>query len=129
MEESDSSTSKTTEESVSGPEVDGIILGEVSLCKSIENNLPVDPSTTFQESDGKIWLYTRFFLEEGRKEKIKHIWYFEGEMVGERELGISGPSFRTNSYKSIHEGMTGKGKVEITTQNGELIKTLKYTVK
>lgn len=52
---------------------------------------------------------------------VRHIWYFEGEVLAEIELAISAPRYRTYSTKNIMPNQLGQWRVEVVTTANELL--------
>ncbi len=105
-----------------------ITLSESGICSGIAGHRPVGEATQFRSDAGKIWVYTRFIMEKEEASKIKHVYYFDGKKVSEVILDVHGPSFRTNSYKTINDKFVGDWKVEVVAEDGGVFETLEFTV-
>lgn len=117
-----------------GLEIEGTkTIGEVTLssssvCENIEAHAPVGEGATFSTEVGKVWVYTKFSMDKSVNSSIKHVYFYKGKLVSSISLDVKGPSFRTNSYKTITDKMAGEWKVEIQSENGEVFETLNFTI-
>ena len=108
--------------------IGAVTLAEAEICAGIEDHAPVDVSNSFSKDTEKIWVYTKFTMDKEVSSKIQHVYYLNGQKISTVELDVKGPSFRTNSYKTITEKMAGDWKVEILAEDGSLFETLTFTI-
>lgn len=98
---------------------------EATACETIFNNDPLNPFTANSYEEGeRIYFYSAIFAPRGLKERIVHIWYYNGnkfqtvnlkEITGGREKG-----YRTWSFHTVRE-KPGKYAVEVWTAGGQLL--------
>ncbi len=115
------------------PDTIASVNSEISILKSaacteIENYEPVDPDTYFDMYEGKVWVYTKVEMPKGQKGKIQHVYYLGDKKIQTIELDVKGPTFRTRSYKTMTENLCGDWKVEILSENGQLLDTVEFSV-
>lgn len=97
-------------------------------CTGVEAYEPVGASSEFDREVGKVWIYTKVKMPKGENSTINHTYFRNGKQIQTVNLKVKGPTFRTRSYKTIHKGMHGDWKVEITTAGGKLIDTVNFSV-
>ena len=105
-----------------------VTLAEVSACESIQAHAPVAAGNSFTTEVGKVWVYSKFELPLGEQATVTHVYYFKGKKISEVPLVVKGPSFRTNSYKTITPAMVGPWKVEIVAENGTVFEALEFEI-
>ena len=115
------------EEAMAAP-LTPLVVEEAVICKGIENRAPVEPGETFEDSVGRLYCFTRI-TGAYRETLIHHIWYPPDRNLHEQALPVKSPSWRTWSYKTIPTGWTGVWRVEVTTEDGVVLKTIVFEVK
>jgi hypothetical protein len=111
----------------------GISLLKATTCTAIEGHLPAG---AFSESDsyrvsqeiGRVYLHTQIKMPEGQSGTLQHVWKRDGKVVSTVDLTVKGPTFRTWSYKTITQKMTGNWTVDVQTAAGEVLETVKFEV-
>lgn len=99
---------------------------KAEACYAIEGHEPLDPSSYFGLESDKVWIYSKVKMEKGAKGKIHHVYIHEGKEVQTVTLKVKGPTFRTNSYKTINANMEGDWKVEIRDDAGNVLDTVEF---
>ncbi len=93
------------------------------LSTGLEEKEPIDeiPNVLRMDSDGLIRIY--LFTEiQGMKGQLHfHDWYLEDERVARVEIRPSVDSMRASSAKYIDRHMLGDWRVEVVTEEGELL--------
>lgn len=93
------------------------------LSTGLEEKEPIDeiPNVLMMESDGLIRIY--LFTEiQGMEDRLHfHDWYLEDERVARVEIRPSGDPMRASSAKYIDQHMLGDWRVEVVTEEGELL--------
>lgn len=97
-----------------------------AVATSVENLIPIGVSDKFSSSVGRLYCYSKIIGGEGRN--IKHIWYINEKKFGETTLPIKAGSYRTYSYVNILPGTKGSGRVDITTGDGKIIKSVEFLI-
>jgi hypothetical protein len=104
-------------------------VSKASVCRSIENRMPAGVDQTFYPSDGKIYVWSQIESRRGSS-TIHHIYYLEGQKIGEVSLDVRSSRWRTWSSKTISSNrFRGKWHVDITTSNGDLLRRLFFEVR
>lgn len=97
-----------------------------AVATSVENLIPVGVSEKFSSSVGKLYCYSKIIGGEGQN--IKHLWYINGKKLGEATLSIKAGSYRTYSLVNILPGTKGIGRIDITTGDGKLLKSVEFLI-
>lgn len=92
--------------------------------KSLE---PAGVAQSFPSDVGRVYCFTRIAGAEAPT-VIKHVWYRENVRMAEITLEVGSRDFRTYSYKTILPEWTGRWRVDVTSEGGETIETLYFTV-
>ncbi len=118
-------------EAVESPDTVAEVKESISIikavaCEDIEGYDPVGEGTVFDVYGQKVWIYSQVKMPKGETGKIKHIYYLNDKEIQTVELDVKGPTFRTRSYKTIHENLCGDWKVEIRSEMGTLLDTVEF---
>jgi hypothetical protein len=103
----------------------GGIQVEAALARAIEDRMPVDTASTFPADVGRVWLWTSVTGAEGQT--ISHVWS-HGDNEWTVNLQIGADRWRTWSNKTIPPEWTGDWKVEVRDGEGNVLKTVTFTV-
>ncbi|MGD8702104.1 MAG: DUF2914 domain-containing protein [Desulfosarcina sp.] len=120
--EKDSSTKQTIADA-------SLKVSKATVCRSIENRMPVGVDQSFTPSDEKIYVWSMIDSRQGSS-TIHHVYYFEGKKISDVSLDVRSTRWRTWSSKTIaNDRYRGKWRVDITTSNGDLLKRLFFEVR
>lgn len=97
-----------------------------AIATSVENLIPIGVSDKFPSSVGRLYCYSKIIGGEGQE--IRHVWYLNDKKFNETVLPIKARSYRTYSYATIYPGMKGKGRVDITTGDGKIIRSVEFLI-
>lgn len=97
-----------------------------AVATSVEKLIPIGVSDKFSSSVGRLYCYSKIIGGEGQD--IKHLWYINEKKFGETTLPIKAGSYRTYSYVNILPGTKGKGRVDITTDEGKVLKSIDFYI-
>ena len=107
---------------------DHIIRAQLST--GLEDKEPIDeiPNVLTMDSDGliRIYLFTEIQGMEGQLHF--HDWYLEDERVARVEIRPSVDPMRASSAKYIDQHMVGDWRVEVVTEEGELLAKGEFSV-
>lgn len=107
---------------------EGISLLKAITCTAVEAHLPTGASSEFTKEVGRVYLHTQIKMPEGESGAIQHVWKRNGKVVSTVDLSVKGPTFRTWSYKTVTEKMTGNWTVDVQTAAGEVLETVPFDV-
>lgn len=100
---------------------------EMAVTTKIVRGNPIDSVHRISSSSVKeLYCFTRLVGEEGLETSIKHVWYRDGQKVGESELPVKGERWRTFSRKAVEKGGSGDWRVDALDGEGKLLKSVKF---
>jgi len=105
-----------------------LTIEEAVIAPGVENLTPVKPSLSFDSSVGKLYCFTRIKSDQPPT-VIKHLWFQGDKMVMEVTLPVKSTSWRTYSTKTILPSAAGDWKVDVTSEDGTVLKTLNFTIR
>ncbi len=100
---------------------------EASVATGIEDQAPVGQSNSFPADVERLWCYSKIIGSDGNA-SIMHRWYFGDRLMAAIPLKVKSSPFRTHSSKNILQGWRGSWRVDITTADGDVLKTVNFTV-
>ena len=103
-----------------------IEVAESTMCLDVQDRQPVGPGESFPADVGKVWCWSK--TKDGQDTTIRHIYYYNGEQKAVVNLAIRSPLFRTYSSKLILSSWTGPWRVDIVDTDGNVMKSLNFTV-
>jgi hypothetical protein len=102
-------------------------IAEMAVTTKIFKGNPVDSVKRMSSSSVKaLYCFTRIDSSIDGETSIKHVWYYDGEKVGEYTLPVKGKSWRTYSKKFIAKGEAGSWRVEVLNSNGDILKSVAF---
>ncbi len=105
-----------------------IVIEEAVIATGIDNLTPVAPGVSFDANIGRLYCFTRI-KTNFQPAVIKHLWFHGDKMVMEVTLPIKSSNWRTYSMKTILPSAGGDWKVDVTSEDGTLLKTLNFTIR
>ncbi|MGO2563657.1 MAG: DUF2914 domain-containing protein, partial [Pseudoalteromonas nigrifaciens] len=61
-------------------------------------------------------------------QQVKHVWFFEDDIVAEIELDITSSRYRTYSTKNIMDSQIGQWRVDVIDEQGQLIAQKEFRI-
>ncbi|HTN42517.1 MAG TPA: DUF2914 domain-containing protein [Nitrospiria bacterium] len=105
-----------------------LTIEEAVIAPGVENLTPVKPALSFDSTVGKLYCFTR--IKSDRPPAfIKHLWFQGDKMVMEVTLPVKSTSWRTYSTKTILPSASGDWKVDVTSEDGTVLKTLNFRIR
>jgi cytoskeletal protein RodZ len=102
---------------------------KATVCRAVENLMPVGVDRFFPISAGKIYVWTQIEAKQ-IPSKIHHVYYFGGEKISDVSLDVRSTRWRTWSFKTIaNRRYRGEWRVDITTSDGSILRQLYFEVK
>jgi len=101
---------------------------ETILCTGVEDRMPVGEADGFPADVEKVYLWTRVTGVSDGEIVLHHVWLRGGEEMADVELAIKGSPWRTWSYKTIPPEWAGDWEVKVVAPNGNVIKSIPFTV-
>lgn len=97
------------------------------ICRDVQDREPVDVGTAFEATVGRLFCYTKIVGAQMAIE-ITHVWYHGETEMARVNLPVESASWRTWSHKNIMAEWTGDWHVDVIGPNGEVLKTLEFTI-
>jgi hypothetical protein len=102
-------------------------VSEIAITTRIIHGGPVDSVRRISSASAKtLYCYTRVLSPDDQEREITHVWYYEGEVVGEYALPVKGAHWRTYSKKVVSKGMRGDWRVDAVDGEGNVLGTVKF---
>jgi len=105
-----------------------LTVSEAAIATSVESLTPQGASDSFESNVGKLYAFTKITGAEGET-SVKHLWFQGDHLVAEVELPVKAASWRTYSSKTITPDMVGPWKVDVTAQDGTVLKSIPFIIK
>jgi hypothetical protein len=94
---------------------------EMTVTTRIFKGEPIDSVMRVSSGAFKgLYCFTRVESPGNENTSIKHVWYLNGEVAGDH--------WRTYSKKFIEEGSSGAWRVDALDSEGNLLKSVKFTL-
>jgi hypothetical protein len=104
-------------------------VSEMTVTTRIVRRNPVDSVRRISAASAKtLYCFTRVAAPDDEERSISHIWYRNGEAMGEYELPVRGSRWRTYSKMVIEKGMRGAWRVDALDDGGKLLKSVSFTM-
>jgi len=100
----------------------------INIAKDIKNLEPAGTGKTFGNNIGKLYCFTEIKTDE-YPTKVVHVWLYNENIIAEVPLEINSATWRTYSSKKILPKWVGNWKVEIYSNDGELIDSMEFNIK
>ncbi|MBI3995184.1 MAG: DUF2914 domain-containing protein [Nitrospirae bacterium] len=101
---------------------------EAVIATGVESLTPVNPGNVFDASVGRLYCFTRI-KSSLQPAVVKHLWFHGDKMVMEVTLPVKSSNWRTYSMKTILTSADGDWKVDVTSEDGTVLKTLTFTIR
>lgn len=105
----------------------GYTVGDVFVASDIADKEPVGIAEHFFADTPKLYCFSEILGAENPV-VIRHKWYQGETLVSETALDIRSVKWRTWSAKTLGEGATGDWRVDVTSEDGAVLKTTKFHV-
>jgi hypothetical protein len=104
-------------------------VSEMTVTTRILRRNPVDSVRRISAASAKtLYCFTRVAAPDDEERSISHVWYRNGEVMGEYELPVHGSRWRTYSKMVIEKGMRGAWRVDALDDEGNLLKSVLFTM-
>jgi cytoskeletal protein RodZ len=108
---------------------DGIKVVKAVAGGGIQNKNPIDTGNSFQWSKGRVFIWSMINCKNPPA-SIKHKYYFNEQKISEILLDVNSHQWRTWSYKTIsNKRYIGQWRVDITSEEGKVLKTVRFEIK
>ena len=100
---------------------------EMAVTTRIVRGNPIDSVHRISSASVKrLYCFTRLTAGEEADTTITHVWYRNGEKLGESVLPVKGRTWRTYSSRPVERGMAGEWRVDAVDADGKVLKTVSF---
>lgn len=103
------------------------VLLNAVMCEDVQNQVIINAGVVFPIAIGKISCHSAFDLIPA-KIPIYHNWYYRDELSTKIKLLLIPPRWSTVSTIQLREADKGPWRVEITGEDGQVFKTLRFSI-
>jgi len=112
---------------LAAPQTAELVLGESAVCENVQNGIPEQAAVAFSVRLKRIYCYTDF-NSVPEKSFAFHNWYLRGNLKASVKLTVRPPRWSTYSSIQLRDSDKGPWRVEITDEEGNILKTLRFSV-
>ncbi len=115
------------EQGVTPGEAASPTLKKAVMCEGVKDGLPVDQTIVFDVSKGSAYCWSEFdpVAVDG---VIYHQWYRNGELMTPFKLAVHPPRWAVYSTLRLRQADVGPWRLDITNENGDILKTLRFSI-
>jgi hypothetical protein len=115
------------EEAPAGETAGALSVTKGVMALRVENREPIGEGVSFEPGVGQLACYTQI-EGAGGETVVYHVWMQGGELRAKVQLPVRSPRWRTWSTKRILPGWTGDWTVRVEDSDGNVLKTVAFTV-
>jgi hypothetical protein len=112
---------------LAAPQSTGLVLGESTVCEEVRNGIPEQAAVAFSVDLKRVYCYTDF-KRVPEKSFAYHNWYLRDNLKASIKLTVRPPRWSTYSSIQLRDSDKGPWRVEITDEEGIILKTLRFSV-
>ena len=102
---------------------------QASVCAEIKNRMPAGVDTSFPVSIQRVFVWNAIETRQAPTQ-IRHIYYFDGQIISNVILDVRSAYWRTWSAKSLSDDRyRGEWRVDIATAGGKVLRRLYFEVR
>ncbi len=102
-------------------------LAQTTICENVEDRAPIGAAESFSSQVGRLWCFTDVRGATPPTE-IFHRWYVGDDLVSEIPITVRAERWRCWSRKTIRPGWSGACRVEVLTEEGDLLGTAEFVL-
>lgn len=104
-----------------------IKINQIDLATSIEDRTPVGTDTSFTADIGNIFCFTKV-QSKSDSSQITHVWYHKDKEKARIKLNVQSKNWRTWSSKNILNSWTGRWRVIVEDNNGNVLASKTFII-
>ncbi len=97
------------------------------MATGLENLVPTGQASSFDSDVGSVICFTQI-QTRSHPTLIKHLWFHGDRFVMEISLPVKSFHWRTYSTKTILPSSRGVWRVDVTSEDGTILKTLNFSI-
>jgi hypothetical protein len=110
-----------------GEETGGIGCEQVVFCAGVKDRAPVGVSDSFPSDVFSVYCFTTIVGAQDTT-TVMHVWYYQGTKKATVDFLVASPRWRTWSSKRMMPDWKGPWRVDVTTADGAVIASGKFTL-
>ncbi|MFZ0134566.1 MAG: DUF2914 domain-containing protein [Desulfobacterales bacterium] len=104
-----------------------LVIGDCTACEEVRNGVPEQAAAAFSADLKRVYCYTDF-TSVREKTVTYHNWYLRDKLKASIKLTLQPPRWSTYSSLPVHDSEKGPWRVEVTDEEGNLLKALYFSV-
>ncbi len=104
-----------------------LIIGDSAACEEVRNGMPEHAAAAFSADLKRVYCYTDF-TSVREKTVTYHNWYLRDKLKASVKLALQPPRWSTYSTLQLRDAEKGPWRIEVTDEEGNLLKTLYFSV-
>ena len=104
-----------------------VSVSEAGVGTSVEERELVGQGFQFDSSIGKLYAFTRI-IGAPSETRVSHMWYYGDQLMAEVNLPVRGANWRTWSSKSVIPQWIGQWRVDVVSEDGEVLDSLNFSL-
>ncbi|MBH0073074.1 DUF2914 domain-containing protein [Pseudoalteromonas sp. NZS127] len=112
-----------------GAQIDTDKISRAVLTRKVSKREPVNvfaADIRLSQFDDTLSFFSE--LKNLQGQQVKHVWFFEDDIVAEIELDITSSRYRTYSTKNIMDSQIGQWRVDVIDEQGQLIAQKEFRI-
>ncbi len=97
------------------------------ICEQVKDRKPRYESIVFSITKGRVYCYTDFD-PVSKETHIYHNWFRRDTLTAKVKLSLKPPRWSTFSYISLRKTDKGPWRLEITSPEGDILRTLRFSI-
>ncbi len=102
-------------------------VSEAGVGTGVEERELVGQGFQFDSSIGKLYAFTRI-IGAPSETRVSHMWYYGDQLMAEVNLPVRGANWRTWSSKSVIPQWIGQWRVDVVSEDGEVLDSLNFSL-
>jgi hypothetical protein len=111
----------------SQPGSNSLSVQEMLVVTDIEKLKPIGVAESFPATVGKLFCFTKI-TGARTGTLVRHLWFYGDRLMSMVSLPVKQTSWRTYSLQSIQPRWTGAWRVDVTAEDGTLLKSVSFTI-
>lgn len=106
----------------------GLVVDEIQICSSVEGRIPQGADSIFAADIERVYCFTKL-KNSGGNSNVTHVWYYKDKEMSRVKLAVRAATWRTWSYKTILPSWTGEWRVDVLSQDGNVLSSKSFEIK
>ena len=102
-------------------------VARIAVASEIVNREPAQTNNIFKSDVGRIYCFTEITTDQAPT-GIVHVWSYKDKIMAEVPLQVGAARWRTYSSKKIVNQWQGNWKVEVYSDQGDLLNSIEFIV-